>query len=280
MKIFLTGASGYIGRHVALELLSRGHEVIGLARKKSERTAYSDEMEWCYSDLSHYDAYWSSLVNAEAVVHCAMGYTSEGTENFDLDQSFVHRMGDYQGHFVYTGNLFGERRSEGLEEAIKTESEHWRFQTEKSVMNQFNNAAVIRLGFVYGSSGGYFWDILSPGTLSQLDDASVPDAVWPMVHVRDVATLYANVLETKGRGVFHAFDGTNTSALEVIRSTREVYRSHGIAHETSHDYIHGLLQSSIVTSNMRSLDTGWKPACTTFRDCIENSYAEHENRSA
>ena len=28
MKVFLTGASGYIGRHVVKELLVNGHEVI------------------------------------------------------------------------------------------------------------------------------------------------------------------------------------------------------------------------------------------------------------
>ena len=279
MRVFLTGASGYIGKHVALELLTRGHQVIGLARTSSERTEYSTEIEWCHADLSSFSAYWKKLAVSDAVVHCAMDYSSSGSENSDLDRTFVNRMGDFSGHFVYTGNLFSDRQDGVLTEALRMNSEHWRYKNEVTVLGISSPASVIRLGFVYGGSGGYFWEILSPGTLAQMEGASIPDVFWPMVHVRDVASLYASVLESKKSGVFHAFDGMQIKASEIVESARLVYQSNGISESGSYDYIHGLLQTSIVTSNERSLSTGWQPYYSSFTENAELSFSEYRDRS-
>ena len=277
MRIFLTGASGYIGRHVALELLSRGHEVIGLARKASQRTKYSATIEWCFADLSDFSAYWKQLLDSDAVVHCAMDYSSSGSENSDLDTSFVSRMSDFDGHFVYTGNLFSDRQKGILPESIQLKSGHWRFQNEERVIQGSKSASVIRLGFVYGASGGYFWEILSPGTLAKLKDSSIPDLLWPMVHVRDVATLYASVLESEASGILHAFDGMQSRASEIIDSARFVYQSRGVSESESHDDLHVLLHCSILTSNERSLATGWRPTYSGFSQHAEHSFSEYRN---
>ena len=279
MRVFLTGASGYIGKHVALELLSRGHRVAGLARKSSERTEFSEGIEWHYADLSHFDEYWNELAISDAVVHCAMDYSSSGTENSELDRAFVTRMSEFNGHFVYTGNLFSDRTEEIVEEALHTNSEHWRYQTEETVLSTSIHASVIRLGFVYGSSGGYFWEILSPGALALFASESVPEVIRPMVHVRDVARLYASVLEFNGQGVFHAYDGIHVEAGKIINSARSVYEAREISSSESHDYIQGLLQSSILTSNYRSLSTGWRPTYSGFVENAERAYSECMDRS-
>lgn len=274
MRVFLTGASGYIGKHVALELLSRGYEVVGLARKPSERTKYHAAVKWCFGDLSDPSSYWDHLTKSDAVVHCAMDYSASG-ENAQLDRQFVDQMSDYHGHFIYTGNLFTDRTADSLGESLVAGSEHWRFQSEAAVMDRKGHSAVIRLGFVYGGSGGYLWEILSPGTLAVLENDSILDVQWPMVHVRDAATLYAAVLDVKGNGVYHAFDGERSTAATIIETARSIYDSHGVTGTDSHDYLMGLLGPSVETTNQRSRSIGWKLEHSSFVQNAELAYLEY-----
>lgn len=273
MRVFITGASGYIGRHVALELLSRGHQVVGLARRRSERTKYAPEIAWCFGDLSDPASYAAAAEQSDAVIHCAMDYSAAG-ENADLDRRFVDAMKDFDGHFVYTSNLFGGRVRGAIHESTMTASDHWRFQSEALVLAREGVSSVIRLGFVYGGAGGHFWQILSPGTLSGLKPDDIPNALWPMIHVRDVASLYTSVLESSRQGVFHGYDGTRLTAAEVIAATRAVYESLGATGSESHDYIQGLLEASVETENQRALSTGWIPEHPSFLENAESAYSE------
>lgn len=278
MKVFLTGASGYVGKHVALELLARGHAVTGLARKASDRTKYSDDVQWCYGDLTDSKAYLEPLMQCHAVVHCAMDYSSSG-ENSALDLQFVESLREYPGHLLYTGNLFSDRAQDSLPESPLLTSKHWRFRSEVAVLNRKSPSSVVRLGFVYGGTGGYFWQILSPGALAGLSQSDIPNVTWPMVHVRDVATLYALILERGATGVFHGYDGNEIVAAEVISHTRSLYESMGVCESESHDYINGLLQTSVRTSNHRSRSVGWRPMYPSFPESAEDAYLEFTNRS-
>ena len=279
MRVFLTGASGYVGRHVALQLLSEGHEVVGLARKATKRTRYSAEMKWHFAQLADFTAYWNELSTSDAVVHCAMDYTASGAENSDLDLEFVSRMSTFSGRFIYTGNLYSDRKKQKLPEEILQGSRHWRSIIEAQVLAATNHS-VIRLGFVYGSDGGYLWDILSPGTVSMLSGTAIPKVYWPMIHVWDAARLYAQVLVSDRSGVFHAFDGFEVRAEQVIEAARAVYVSLGIAGSASSDYVDRLLESSIVTTNNHSLSLGWKPEHTSFLEIADDVYSEYAGQSS
>ena len=274
MRVFLTGASGYVGSHVAMELLARGHEVIGLARQPSERTKYDAAVQWCFGDLSDPSTFWDQMEKVNAVVHCAMDYSASG-ENAELDRQFVDQMSEYEGHFVYTGNLFAHRSSTTLEESLIGDGENWRFQSEAAAMDRKGPSSVIRLGFVYGGKGGYLWEILSPGTLAGLESDSIPDVLWPMIHVRDVASLYATVLGAHGSGVFHAFDGERATAANIIKTARSIYESHGVTGTESHDYLMGLLKSSVETTNQRALSIGWNPEHSSFARNAALAYSEY-----
>jgi len=207
-----------------------------------------------------------------------MDYSSTG-ENSELDLWFVKSMAGYEGQFVYTGNLFSNRSQGELAESLESGSVHWRFQSETAALDRPSASSVIRLGFVYGGKGGYFWQIVSPGILAKLTSSEIPDVLWPMIHVRDVASLYVAVLETSAEGVFHGYDGRPTTARDVINAARSLYQTRGITDSDAQDYIKGLLQSSVQTSNIRSRSIGWAPKYGSFLDSVEIAYSESEGRS-
>ncbi|MGA8546406.1 MAG: NAD-dependent epimerase/dehydratase family protein [Mycobacterium sp.] len=69
MRIAVTGASGVIGRGVAARLLSRGHDVIGLARHRPE--SWPSSAGFVKSDIRDVAGVRRAVTGTDVVVHCA-----------------------------------------------------------------------------------------------------------------------------------------------------------------------------------------------------------------
>ncbi|HWT66671.1 MAG TPA: hopanoid-associated sugar epimerase [Terracidiphilus sp.] len=75
MKIFLTGATGFVGHHVAKALAAQGAEIRFLVRKTSNlRNLEGIDGETIVGDLSRPETYVSALGGCEAVMHVAADY--------------------------------------------------------------------------------------------------------------------------------------------------------------------------------------------------------------
>ena len=75
MRIAVTGASGVLGRGLAARLLSQGHEVVGIARRRPE--SWSSAAEFVAADIRDKGAVKRCLAGAEVVAHCAWAPNNE-----------------------------------------------------------------------------------------------------------------------------------------------------------------------------------------------------------
>ena len=90
-KILLTGVSGWIGKHVAIELLNSGYEVLGTVRNKdlieqtkqtlaSQKTSL-DKLSFVELDLLH-DAGWDEAAKGcKYIIHVASPFPLKTSRN-------------------------------------------------------------------------------------------------------------------------------------------------------------------------------------------------------
>lgn len=79
MNVFLTGGTGNIGSHVAMELINRGHEVTILARNPNKIPAFQTikGMQLVKGTLADTDIIKECLVGKDACIHIALNYHEE-----------------------------------------------------------------------------------------------------------------------------------------------------------------------------------------------------------
>ncbi len=84
MRVFVTGATGYIGHAVVKAFRAKGHRVYGMVRTEEDSSLLSlDEILPVIGDLEQPDSYRKVLDEVEVVVHCAFNYSSDKAVEHD-----------------------------------------------------------------------------------------------------------------------------------------------------------------------------------------------------
>ncbi|MFN3218452.1 MAG: NAD-dependent epimerase/dehydratase family protein [Acidimicrobiales bacterium] len=71
MRLFITGASGFLGSAVTREALARGHEIIALSRSASPESADGTGVTWVRGDIRRPETWRDQLAGSDAVIHLA-----------------------------------------------------------------------------------------------------------------------------------------------------------------------------------------------------------------
>jgi nucleoside-diphosphate-sugar epimerase len=216
MKVFVTGASGFVGSAVVKELLSNGHQVVGLARSeesaKSVREAGADVL---MGDLDSLDILQQGARDADGVIHTAFIHDfSDYQSNAIKDLKAIEAMGEVlkgtDKPIVVTGGTLGLPLIDGkITEESKAPAESIRF-SEKAFLDLSESgvkASIVRLSpSVYGNSEldfkGGFGVMLAEMAKAKGFAAYIGDGsnVWPTVHRLDAAKLFRLALEKGEKG--------------------------------------------------------------------------------
>src|ERR1700756_3700113 len=113
MRVFVTGASGFIGSAVIRELLGSGHEVVGLARSEGSATSLAAAgVEVIRGDIENLDGLRAGAADADGVIHLAFIHDfSDYAHAGQTDRRAIEAIGDALAGtdrpFVVTSGMAG-----------------------------------------------------------------------------------------------------------------------------------------------------------------------------
>lgn len=286
MRVFMTGATGYIGTATVSALINSGHEVTALVRPSTEASALERAgVKIVRGELKELPKFSDVLSAHEVAIHAALDSTSPA-EN---DAAALDALLPLETlKVVYTSGpwVFGDTGDGKVDETSElnpVEIASWRAPHELRVLREAKGGgAVVRPGCVYGGSQ----DLLAEWfAAAEKGDPLVVIGhglnCWAMVHQDDLADLYLKVVEGGHEGVLHAIDDTREPMGRIARAIIEGIGSESEIHhktlEQAREELGPLadalaLDQHVSSEKTRSL-VGWEPS-VSFVHSVERQWEE------
>ncbi|EIM26572.1 SDR family oxidoreductase [Microvirga lotononidis] len=233
MRIFLTGATGFIGSAIVPELLKAGHHVIGLTRSDAGAQALeATGVEVYRGALEEPESLRLGAANSDAVIHTAFDHDfSRFVENCQKDSRVIQALGEaLKGSnrplVITSGTGLGNAELGMLatEDVCNTGHPNPRVASEiagNALLEVGVNISVVRLPQVHNA--------IKQGLISPLIAIAREKGVcayvgegrnrFPAGHLRDVALLYRLAVERAKPGArYHAVGEEGIETREIAEA--------------------------------------------------------------
>lgn len=209
MRIFLTGATGFIGSKIIPELLAAGHQVLGMTRSEAgAKTLTAAGAQAHLGQLEDLDSLRSGAAQADAVIHTAFDHDfANFVANCEKDRQAIRALGSAlvgtsRPLLITSGTGMGNAKpgTPATEDVFNKDHPNPRAASELAGMEMLEAGvavSVVRLPQVH--------DTFKQGLISPLIDVARAKGVsgylgegtnhWPAAHVLDVARLYRLAIE-------------------------------------------------------------------------------------
>jgi len=213
MRVFVTGATGFIGSAIVQELITAGHRVLGLARTAAAtKSLIAAGAEVHRGDLDDLESLRSGAARSEAIIHTAFNHDfSQYQINCESDRRVIEALGSVlagsdrpfivsAGVGVVTPGRAATENDAAVPSSILPRSASE--EAAVSLAQRGVHASVIRLPQVHNLEKQGLITYLINIAREKRASAFVGDGAnrWPAVHRLDVAHLYKLVLEKGSAG--------------------------------------------------------------------------------
>lgn len=234
MRVFVTGATGFIGSAVVTELVAAGHHVIGLARSEEKAAALAAAGAEVYlGSLEDSGSLKEGAARSDGVIHLAFNHDfSKFVANCEDDRRVIKALGSALAGsgrplIVTSGTPIantvpGQPAKE--DNAIADSGTHPRAATEEAAAAaaaEGVNVSVVRLPQVHDTAKQ---GLITPaiemfgekGVCAYIGDGHNR---WPAAHVLDVARLYRLAIEkAEPNAKYHAVAEEGVSMRDIVEA--------------------------------------------------------------
>lgn len=233
MRIFLTGATGFIGSAIIPELISAGHQVLGLTRSDAgAESLKAAGAEVHRGDLEDLESLRTGAAASDGVIHCGFNHDfSKFVQNCEQDRLVIEAIGGVLAGsdrpLVITsgtgmGNLVPGQPA--TEDNFNPDHPNPRKASELAgvaMAERGVNVSVVRLPQVHDPFKQGLITYAVALAREKGISAYVGDGLnrWPAVHVLDAARLYRLALEKHEPGSrYHAVAEEGVSVRDIAES--------------------------------------------------------------
>lgn len=272
MRVFLTGATGYIGGAVATALRAHGHEVAALVRPEAESKRLLDAGVFIVAgDLTTLPSISDTLGEYDVFVHTAFS-SKDPVAN---DKNAVDVFTAARGHFIYTSGVWVLGNTTKADENSKVNPlamVAWRPGHEKQVLD--SGGAALRPGCVYGGKQSMLAEwFASAEQKKPIHIVGDGRNRWALVNLNDLADLYVRAVEQKATGVLHGIDDSHSSLDDCAHALTANVEHVQPDRKKLGPFADALLIDQVVSSDKTRRKLGWSPR-RTFIDSVDEQWVE------
>jgi nucleoside-diphosphate-sugar epimerase len=232
MRIFVTGAPGFIGSALVPQLLQAGHQVLGLTRSEAgAETLRTLGAEVHHGNIEDLDSLRDGAAKTDGVIHLAFNHDfSQFQKNVEDDRNAIAAMGEVllgsNRPFVITSGTAIAASVDGKPSTEDGPTSSWnpRVAAEalvKELAGRGVVTSVVRLPQVHDTRKQGLISYVVPMAREKRVSAYIGDGAnrWPAAHVSDVARLYRLAFEKAEAGaIYHAVDEEGVSMKDIAEA--------------------------------------------------------------
>lgn len=288
MRVFVTGATGFIGQAVVQELLDAGHTVVGLARSEASAAALKAKgVAVIQGSLEDIEAVKKGASESDGVINLAFNHDfTKFAENAKIEHAAVTAMGEVLAEsnrpivlasgtmMLPKGELVTEDTGPDLNSPVNV-----RAATEQKVATlaaQGIRASAVRLApTVHGDNDHGFIYLITQVARAKGESIYIGEGLnrWPAVHRHDAARLFRLALEKGVAGTrYHAVgeEGLNMKDIaEAIGKSAGIPTSSKTSEQAAAHFDGGFMGFVVGADNPSSSkktqeQLGWSPTGPTL----------------
>ena len=229
MRVFVTGATGFIGTAVVKDLLKAGHQVLGLSRSDEGATALlAAGAEVHRGNLEDLDSLRSGATRSDGVIHAGFNHDfSRFVQNCEDDRRAIEAIGDVLAGsgrpLVVTAGIAPTPGRATTEDDATSDNGTPRVSepTALALVARGVRATVVRLPQVHDRDKAGIVSYLIPLARQKGISAYVGAGLnrWSAVHRLDAAPVFRLALEKGAAGSrFHAVGEEGVSLREIAEA--------------------------------------------------------------